>query len=92
VNENSGSGYVGMQSPDGQWTWNGTDWVPRTSDQRGKQSLPTPIVMAMLAALVIVIFAIIAVIYADSSNGSSGRDVQNTYCQEYAQPGDPACR
>ena len=63
---NSGSGYVGMQSPDGQWVWNGAQWVPSAAKPDGRmpgQSLPTPILMVLISVVAIILgFAIVSVL------------------------------
>jgi len=87
--------YVGMLSPDGRWQWNGMQWVPaaqRRDNRMPGQSLPTPVLMALVGLAVAVIFGLVAVIFAEHEDSEDGRQVHEIYCERWAEPGDPECR
>jgi uncharacterized protein HemX len=44
-----------MQSPDGQWTWNGTQWVPAQQQAQAPKKRPVGLIVGVLAALVVII-------------------------------------
>lgn len=90
----SGSGYVGMQSPDGQWTWNGAEWVPSKSERRMPgQHFSTPVLVAMVGALVLAVFVIIGLVVNDQADRGAKRGWDEAYCQDgWAEPDDPRCR
>ena len=81
----SGSGYVGMQSPDGRWTWNGAQWVPTQAAQPQQKSTFWPMLGAMIAFAVIVMIGI-GFYGAHERQQQDRDDVENYFCQY-----DPDC-
>jgi hypothetical protein len=83
-------------SPDGQFWWNGQQWlpVPPRLDFVPIQSTPSSSLVnwkIIVTLLVVVLLAVVVagVVTGVNSFNNENRDYQNAYCQDF--PNDPSC-
>ena len=73
-------------SPDGQWWWNGNQWVPAQQTTAGRSGRSKALVLAMVVVGVAVLFLLLALLNRPiGTQVEMDGDLDKSYCQMFPE-------
>ena len=73
-------------SPDGQWWWDGTQWVPVNRSSAGRSGRSKVLVLALVAVGVAVLFLLLALLNRPiGTQVEMDGDLDESYCQMFPE-------